>query len=516
MKELIYHRLLLPSIDRNADKVGFIDGEYRGTYAQHIDRVGRLCAALRALGVGKHDSFAVMAFNSHTFLELYHAAYLGGGVLNPLNLRLASKELEYILRDSGSKVCFVDAAFAPVIAEVQAAAGVEHVVLIGDGDVPHDHKLEHLLEAVTPKIPQEPEEDDPVLLMYTGGTTGLPKGVLMDQRGEILNFYHVKMVFPIDESAIYLQQIPMFHAGSMVAILGIPLGATTVLMPMFDPAQVPLLIERERVTMTGMVPTMIGMMMNHPGFDPRRLSSLHSLSYGASPMPEALLQRLLKTFPHLDFFQAYGMTEAASVLTVLTPADHRAGGPILRSAGRALPGIVLSIQDEDGKPLSPGKTGEVCTRCGNTMREYWKKPGASEEALRDGWYHSGDAGYLDERGYLFLVDRVKDMIVTGGENVYSSEVENAIASHPSVAQVAVIGIPDDTWGEAVHAIVVPHAGKTLTEDVVIAHARQSIGGYKVPKSVSFRSEPLPLSGTMKVLKRELRAPFWGGRTRRVN
>jgi len=201
---------------------------------------------------------------------------------------------------------------------------------------------------------------------------------------------------------------------------------------------------------------------------------------------------------------------------MLTPEDHRTGGALLRSAGRALPGVVLSIQDEQGKILPAGQTGEVCARGGNYMQGYWKKPEATEEAFRDGWYHSGDAGYLDERGYLFLVDRVKDMIVTGGENVYSTEVENAIASHPAVAQVAVIGIPHDTWGEAVHAIVVLRPGLSATGDDLIEHARQSIAGYKVPKSVELRTQPLPLSGAMKVLKRELRAPYWEGRARRVN
>jgi len=201
---------------------------------------------------------------------------------------------------------------------------------------------------------------------------------------------------------------------------------------------------------------------------------------------------------------------------MLSAEDHRAGGDLLRSAGRALPGVVLSIQDEEGKILPPRHTGEVCARGGNYMQTYWKKPEATEEAFRGGWYHSGDAGYLDERGYLFLVDRVKDMIVTGGENVYSTEVENAIASHPAVAQVAVIGIPHDTWGEAVHAIVVLSSGLLATEEEIIAHARQSIAAYKAPKSVEFRVQPLPLSGAMKVLKRELRAPYWQGHTRRVN
>jgi len=233
-------------------------------------------------------------------------------------------------------------------------------------------------------------------------------------------------------------------------------------------------------------------------------------------MPQALLEKLLAMYPQMNIWQGYGMTESSSVLTFLGPDEHRRSGDLLRSAGKPLPGIVVSIQDDDGNELPAGETGEVCARAGNFMIEYWNKPEATEEVFRGGWYHTGDAGYLDEQGYLFLVDRVKDMIVTGGENVYSSEVENAIAGHPAVLQVAVIGIPSEQWGEEVHAIVVLREGIETTEIELIAHAREWIAGYKVPKSVSFRAEPLPLSGAMKVLKRELRAPFWVGRDRNVN
>ena len=517
MKELIYHRHLLPSVERNADKTAIIDGGYTATYAQHLDRVGRTVGALRSLDVGAGDRFAIMALNSHQFLELYHAAFLGAGVANPLNLRLAPKELAFILGDSGTKVCFTDAFFAPVIDQVRAEAGIEHVVMIGDGDAPHDASYEEVLAAATPVIPDEPEESDPVILMYTGGTTGLPKGVLLDHRAEMLNMYHVSMAWRITQDEVYLHQTPMFHAASMSGVVGVPAeGGVSVFVALFDPAAVMDAIEQHKVTMTVMVPTMIGMLMAHEAFEPERLDSLVRLTYGASPMPAALLDKVLKAFPTLDIFQGYGMTESAAVLTVLGPDEHRAGGPRLRSAGIQLRGVTLSVQDPDGKPVATGESGEVCARGGNFMREYWKREDATADAFRGGWYHSGDAGYLDEDGYLFLVDRVKDMIVTGGENVYSIEVENAIASHPDVAQVAVIGIPDERWGEAVHAIVVPKPGTKPTPESIIAHARESIAGYKVPKSVEIREEPLPLSGAMKVLKKDLRAPYWEGHERAVN
>ncbi len=517
MKELVYHRMLLPAVERNADRVAFFDGEYEATFGQHLDRVARLASGLRGLGVGKHDRFAVMALNGHQFLECYHAAFLGGGVINPLNLRLAPKELEYILGDSETKVCFTDQFFAPVVDRVRKAVGIEHVVMIGAGDAPHDVTYEDLLENAAPEIPDEPEEDDPAVLMYTGGTTGLPKGVLLDHRAEMLNLYHVLQLWKFGGDDIFLHQTPMFHAASMGGMLGVPgQGGASVFVPLFDPARVLELCEQYSVTQTVMVPTMIGMLLGHPEFRPERLASLRALTYGASPMPGALLEQLLGLFPNLDVFQGYGMTESSAVLTALGPEEHRAGGERLRSAGRPLPGVVVSIQDPVGTILPSGSTGEVCARGGNLMTEYWKKPEATADAFRGGWYHSGDAGYLDSDGYLFLVDRVKDMIVTGGENVYSVEVENAIASHPAVEQVAVIGIPSEKWGEAVHAIVVVRSGTTVTEDEIVEHTREWIAGYKVPKSVEIRSEPLPLSGAMKVLKRELREPYWTGRDRAVN
>ncbi len=517
MKELVYHRHLLPAANRYADKVAVIDGEYSATYAQHLDRIGRVASALGDLGVGRGDRFAVMALNSHQFLELYHASFLGAGVINPLNLRLAAKELAFILADSESKVCFTDAFFASVIEQVRGEVGLDHVVMLGSGDAPHDVDYEEILAAATPAIPDEPDEEEPVVLMYTGGTTGTPKGVLLDHRAEMLNLYHVALGWRITSDEVYLHQTPMFHAASMGGIIGVPAeGGLSVILPLFDPVGVMDAIERHKVTMTVMVPTMVGMLLNHEAFQPDRMTSLRKLTYGASPMPAALLDRLLAAFPELDIYQGYGMTEASAVLTVLGPEEHRVGGERLRSAGKELRGVVLSIQNAEGKIVGPRETGEVCARAGNFMREYWKRPDATAEAFRDGWYHTGDAGFLDEQGYLFLVDRVKDMIVTGGENVYSVEVENAIASHPDVAQVAVIGIPDEVWGEAVHAIVVPHDGKHPTAEQIIAHARVSIAGYKVPKSVEIRTEPLPLSGALKVLKRDLRAPYWAGQERSVN
>jgi len=517
MKELVYHRALLPAAAQFAYRVLSVDGAVRTTFGAHVERVCRLAHSLRhELAVERGDRFAVMALNGHAFLELYHAGFLGAGIINPLNLRLAPLELEFILNDSGTKVCFVDAFFAPLIDRARPRLGIDVVVLIGDGDVPHDARYEDLVSAGTPEIPEEPEEDDPVILMYTGGTTGTPKGVLIDSRAAILDMYKIGVRFPFEGDHVYLHQTPMFHAASFGGVLTVPaVGGTSTYVGLFEPGAVLDAIEREQVTTTVMVPTMVQMLLDHPAYRPDRLASLRFLSYGASPMPTALLQRLLKDLPHVDLYQGYGMTESSGLLTVLGPSEHREGGELLNSAGRPLVGTALSVHDPYGAEVPTGEVGEIWARAGNFMREYWNRPDETRAAFAGGWYHTGDAGRIDERGYLYLVDRVKDMIVSGGENVYSAEVENALASHPAVAQVAVIGIPSDRWGEAVHAIVVLKPGATASERELQDWARERIAGFKLPKSIEFRAEPLPLSGALKVLKRDLRDPYWEGSDRKV-
>lgn len=510
MKELVGGQILLPAWDRWASTVALHDGDYHSDYAHHGNRVLRLADAMhKELGLERSDPFAVLSANSHQYLELFHAAFLGAGIINPLNLRLAPRELQIILADSEAEVIFVDELFADhlmrAIAPVRSDLPLRKVVLIGGGDHECDVAYSELIELGHPKLPDAPEETDPVVLMYTGGTTGLPKGAVLDQRAEMLNLYHIAMTVDLDPGRVYLHQIPMFHAASMAGILGIPsIGGISVFQPLFEPEAVMRLTEEYSVDWTTVVPTMIAMILHHPEFRPERFASMRDIIYGASPMPPGLLDRLRKSLPHIALWQGYGMTECSSVLTVLTDADHAAGGARLRSAGRSVLGVQLSIQDRGGNVLHAHEDGEVCARSGNFFREYWHRPKETEAAMHGGWYHTGDIGHLDEEGYLYLVDRSNDMIVSGGENVYSIEVENAISTHPAVAEVAVIGIPSETWGEQVHAIVVLHPGATVTAKELQEHAHQTIAGYKVPKSIELASEPLPLSGALKPLKRELR------------
>jgi long-chain acyl-CoA synthetase len=483
---------------------------HTANYAEHADRVSKLATVIRALGLSSSDRLAVLAGASHVYIELWHATLSGAAVINPLNSRLAPEELVYILNDSASEVIFVDAEFAPVIDSIRARLpGLRRVVLIGDADAPCDDRLSGLMAAVDPADPAdrgpEPDSDAAAVLMYTGGTTGLPKGVVLSQRAVCLALYRMQIALRAGVGERFLSCMPLFHIGGMGAWgIFLPSGGETIIVPAFEPGVVNRAIHDHGATTIGAVPTMLAMMLQHPEFEPEMLDPLRRVMYGAAPMPPELLDSMMERYPQIGFFQAYGMTECCATVTALLPEDHLARGAALRSVGRPCIGVELEIRDpESARALAPGETGEIWVDCGSTMTEYWQKKEQTEESLVDGWYRTGDAGRIDESGYLFLADRVKDMIVSGGENIYSIEVENAISSHPAVLQVAVIGLPHPTWGEEVHAVVVCQAG-AVTGEQLAAHAKSSIAGFKVPRSWTFQSEPLPLSAAAKVLKRALR------------
>jgi acyl-CoA synthetase (AMP-forming)/AMP-acid ligase II len=499
MKELVFSRLFLPAVERYASRQCVIDGAYVATFAEHAERVLKLADAMRnELGLERTDRFAVLGPNSHRFMELHNASYLGAGVITPLNIRLNSNEILRIIEDSGATVVFAD----PRVGALLDSIGTRlPVIVMGD-------EYEDLLSAGTEAHPPEPDEDDLVALVYTGGTTGLPRGVMRSQRAEALYVYHTSMSGGVAcrPGWTFLHQAPMFHASALVSVASAPVfGVRSVVLPGFEPGACLNAVQSCGVTETVLIPTMMQMLFDHPEFSPKRLASLRRIGYGAMPMPRPLLDRLRQLLPGVELAQGFGMTEAGA-LTMLQPEDHERP-ELLRSVGRSVPGVTLSIQDDDGRPLGAGEVGEVCAQGGNLLDGYWNDAQATRDAFRDGWYRTGDVGYLDEEGYLFLVDRLKDMIVTGGENVYSVEVESVIASHPAVAQVAVIGVPHEKWGELVHAVVVPRPGEDLDQDDVIAYARRHLTGFKVPKSVQVRTEPLPMSAALKPLKRELRQQY---------
>ena len=509
MGELNFGRLLrrTASIYADAPAVHDVVNGHQATYAEHMDRIERLCTVISGLGIGPGDRLGVLAGGSHVYIELWHAALTGAAVLNPLNTRLAPDELVYILNDSDTEVLFVDATFATIVHDLRRRVPLlRRVVLIGTEDAPCDARLDDLMaSAVATGLPPEPPDDAPCVLMYTGGTTGLPKGVVLSQAAVCLVIYRMLMSARFGVRQRYLAFMPMFHVGGIASWgLFLPHGGLTVVLPAFEAGAVNAAIREHSITAIGAVPTMLAMMMQHPSYEPSMMASLELAMYGAAPMPPELLQRWMSAYPHLEFFQAYGMTECAATVTGLLAEDHRRGGDILRSVGRPMPGCLIDIRDpESGVPVPQGETGEIYVKCGSVMTGYWNKPAATAAAIVDGWYRTGDAGRLDPEGFLFMADRVKDMIVTGAENVYSLEVENAISSHPAVVQVAVVGAPDPIWGEAVHAFVVCAPGCVDAAELD-AHVRRTISGFKVPKRWTFQTEPLPLSAAGKVLKRALR------------
>jgi long-chain acyl-CoA synthetase len=495
-----------------------VDGERRWTYAEFGRRVAAFDAALDGLGLAAGDVVAVLALNSAEHLLAWLSIPRSGRILNDLNTRLAPAELQFIIEDSGARVLLVDDTFAEAGRELaQACPSIEHVVYMPSGPAPDGWRSMEAMMAGAGRPAQAVEPDAVAGIFYTGGTTGMPKGVMLTHRNLVNNAKHTIIGLRYTDEDSYLHAPPMFHLADGASTYAITwVGGRHVIVPAFEPAVVLRTVAAEGITRLLLVPTMINMVIHHPDRDAHDLSSLRSLLYGASPMPSEL-QRAAMAFFGCDWYQAYGMTEAAPVATILTPEDHRSGGARLGSAGRACVGVEVEIAREDGSWADAGEAGEIWLRGPNIMKGYWKRPEETEAALdAEGWYHSGDAGFLDEDGYLFVVDRVKDMIVSGGENVYSVEVENAIYRHEAVLEAAVFGVPDERWGERVHAAVVLKPGTSASEEELIAHCRELIAGYKLPRSVDFHSEPLPKSGAGKLLKRDLRAPYWEGRERQVS
>ena len=469
------------------------------TYAQVWDRAGRLVAALQALGVGAGDRVAVVGRNCHRYLELYQAVPGAGMVLVPLNQRHTATELGYALEDSGAKVLF-------------AGSGVDYPQGVVERVIDLDEGYETLLAGATPAtFPDSLPADTVAGLFYTGGTTGAAKGVMLTHRNLTANALHFQASFPFRADTRWLVAAPLFHAAGSIAVLAIVWHAGGhVMLPAFDAAAALDLIEADGVTATLVVPTMLAALSEEQLARPREVSTLRLISHGGAPIATETLRRAHRAFPDAELMHLYGTTETSPIATVLPNEERILDEPQARSCGQPAVGVAVAILGSTGGERAPvGTVGEVAIRGDNVMAGYWNKPDATAAALADGWYRSGDLGYMDAHGFLYLVDRAKDMIVTGGENVYSFEVEEALYRHECVFEAAVFGIPDDRWGEAVHAVVVPRA--EVDEAELMGHLRALIAVYKVPKRIELRTEPLPKSAAGKVLKRELRAPYWAGR-----
>ena len=493
----------------------------RRSFGEFGERVARLAGALRRLPVVPGDRVGVLAQNSDLWLEAMMAVWWAGGVLNPVNIRWSVPEIVYSLDDCDTRILFVDDQHLHLVEGIRAKT-VHPPVLIhmGDGPAPYGMwSCDGLIEATAPAEDAGRGGADLACIMYTGGTTGFPKGVMQTHLN--LWFSSVQRMAsaqPLTGSRV-LHAAPLFHAGAMArALMQFIAGEAHVIIPAFDALEVLQTIERETVTETLLVPSMIQMLVDHPAFTHHDLSSLKCLIYGASPMTASVLERMLAALPGVDFYHSYGLTEACPSVSSNPPENHGVQGRTngkFRSAGRAGIGVSVKIVDEQGNEVPRGTVGEVVVRGANVMTGYWNKPAETAQALREGWLHTGDGATMDEDGYLFIVDRIKDMIVSGGENVYSAEVESVVARHPAVLACAVIGVPNERWGEAVHAVVVLKSDAQADAEGIRAFCREHIAGYKCPKTVEFR-DALPLSAAGKVLKRDLRAPHWVGKTRVIN
>ncbi|MFK0280921.1 long-chain fatty acid--CoA ligase [Streptomyces sp. NPDC090499] len=493
------------AVQQGPDAPSTIFGDRVRTAAESADRISRLAGALKLLGVQTGDRVAMLALNSDRYHEYLLATWWAGAAVVPLNIRWAPTEILFSLHDSGAHMLLVDDAFAPVVPSLEEA--LDTVVYCGDGAVPEGMLgYEQLIAAAEPVEDVRAGGDTLAGIFYTGGTTGFPKGVMLSHSNLRVSATggqaHAGLAVP---DGRMLHAAPMFHLADLAVWTAQHLvGGSHVIIPAFEPIAVMKAIETHRVTSLLLVPVMIQMLVDHPDMAKHDLSSCHSVLYGASSIAEAVLKRAMNAFPNAGFVQAYGMTEVAPIATLLTAQDHAEGH--LRSAGRAAAHSEIRIAAPDGTDAPVGTVGEVLVRGGHVMLGYWNNPADTSDALRGGWYHTGDGAYMDENGYLYIADRLKDMIVSGGENIYSAEVENAVAQHPAVATCAVIGVPDERFGERVHAVVVLRQGFAATAEEIRGHTKTLIAGYKAPRSVEF-TDALPLSGAGKILKRELRKRY---------
>jgi acyl-CoA synthetase (AMP-forming)/AMP-acid ligase II len=492
------------SLQATPDVVATIFGDRVRTFRDQADRVARLAAGLRELGVDVGDRVAILAFNSDRYEEFLFAVSWAGAVLNPVNTRWSATEIVYALNDSGTVCLFVDDAFTSAACALrQQCPALRWLVYCGEDRVPDEMVgFEDLIAAHRWMPDAHRSGDDLAGLFYTGGTTGFPKGVMLSHRNIVtsaLGMLASGQFLP--EGSRLLHAAPMFH---MLDVTGwaaqVLRGGVHVIIPAFKADAVWRAIREHAVTDLLLVPTMVQMLVDDPSAGQHDGTALRRIFYGGSAISEGLLARVTALLSDVTLTQGYGATEF-SAATLLCSEDHR--GAHMRAAGRALPHAEIQIIDGSGHAAPIATVGQICVRGDAVMHGYWKRPEETAAVLVDGWCHTGDAGYLDDHGFLYIVDRIKDMIITGGENVYCAEVENTLGTHPSVLTAAVIGLPSEKWGETVHAVVVPAPNARIDFGELQEHVRARIASYKVPRSIEV-ADHLPLSGAGKVLKHELR------------
>jgi acyl-CoA synthetase (AMP-forming)/AMP-acid ligase II len=505
-------QLLTRAAKHHPSNTAWFEGERKIPYAEADRRITRLASALRELGMQTGDRVGMLLNNSPQALQVMMATMRAGLVIVPLNVRLHPDEQIQVLLDAGCSTLIYDPRIAPPIDVLRSKLpALKTTITVGDpksGDRGYDDFLSNGSDT----LDIEPTPDDLAWLFYTSGTTGSSKGVMLTHRSLLtmvsVNLVDLNTPQPTD---VLLHALPISFAGGLFMLHHVARGVTHVFLPRFDPIGFFAAVQQRRVTTTALVPTMISMLARHPERGAYDLSSLQTLFYGGAPMHAERLREALDAFGPI-LLQSYGLGEAPLTVTVLPKHEHL--GPRAQSAGRAVTMVSLRIQDDDWNPLPAGATGEIAVRSDLLMRGYWNRPDATAEVMKDGWFRTGDIGYVDDEGFLFISDRKKDLIKSGGASISPREVEEIITLHPSVQEVAVIGVPDELWGEAIKALVVLREGARTTEEELIGFCKDRLASFKKPKSVEFVPE-LPRGPTNKILRRMLRERYWRDQARSI-
>jgi fatty-acyl-CoA synthase len=510
-------------------KEAIVCGERRWTYQEFYDRVNRLSYYLKDLGVGKNDKVAILHPNCHYFLEAYYGITQIGAISVPINYRLSSGEIAFILQDSESKILIADPMFQkqvdPIRGEIKDIVGIiwtgEGKVNKESGDLNYEMVLHQTNFSALPET--RITDDDIAQIYYTSGTTGRPKGVMLSHKNVNTHALGTIAELHLTDSDVWIHVAPLFHLADAWATWAITwVGGTHVLVREFDPKAVLETIEREKVTLTNLIPTMLNLMVNHPEVGRFDYSSLRVLLSGGAPIAPEVVRKVVETFK-CDYIQTYGMTETSPYLTLSILKDHLkklSYEDQLRfksKTGREFIGVELKVVNERGGEIKRDEkeVGEIIVKGDIVTKGYWKLPEETKKSIKDGWLYTGDMAVMDEEGYVTIVDRKKDMILTGGENVYSTEVENILYMHPATLECAVVGVPDQKWGEAVKGIVVLKPGQKATAEEIIQFCKDRIARYKAPKSIDF-IDALPRTGSGKIHKKGLRDKYWEGYEKKVH
>jgi len=510
-------------IRRNArrfpDKIAYMSDTQRITFSQFNDRINRLYSYLRKKGLGEGDRVAILSYTRPEYMEVFGVAEKGGLITVPVNWRLKGEELAYQFNDSGAKVLIVQLPFVETIRDIRSKIGVEHYICIGDKPA----GMENYDEVIKRNQPVEPEveirDNDVVYIIYTSGTTGKPNGAMITHGGQRECSRSMAIEVGIRRVEKHLEGMMLFHIGPRSFLFPIfHRGCTNCLVERCDPKRFFEIIEKERITTTELVPTQIAMMLDLPDQEKYDTSSLYTIFYAAMPMPVAVLRRGIERFGRV-FVQGFGQTETGPLITCFCREYHNPYGDekdIKRLSSCGQPGIDVDVMivDDKGSELGPNETGEIMAKHVWLMKGYWNKPELTAQTMENGWVHTGDMGYMDEDGFLYIVDRKKDMIISGGENIYPREIEEVLYQHPAVREATVIGVPSEKWGEDVKAFIALKTGLVTTEEEIIEFCRDKLASFKKPKSVEFLDE-LPKTGSGKIYKKVLRDKYWQGIGRKV-